>query len=276
MKPQVPPESIAGFLRQRFAAVGEYETLAEGEESQAIAVVADGRALVVRVNRDRAGFDKDRLAAERFERVPVPAVVSIDPIDGAWICVSERAQGETLQALGAGAARYGDVLLEALDTIAASNVSFVTGCGPLDAEGHGAFQSWTDFVTRIDGPEDLVRRVADRRYPERRKLVHADFGSNNVLVADGAVTAVIDWSEAMVGDPLYDLANLFFWRSWLDCMEALCRHIETHHLYRLADRDLVDRYQLRIGLQVLDEAMRDGDQRLTAWSLARCRAIAAL
>lgn len=87
------------------------------------------------------------------------------------------------------------------------------------------------------------------------------------------MSAVIDWSEAMVGDPRYDLANLFFWRTWLDCMDVQCRHLEEHHRGRLADRDLLVRYQLRIGLQVLEEAVRDGDRRLEAWALRRCREI---
>jgi hygromycin-B 4-O-kinase len=274
MKTRISPESIATYLRSHYAQVGTLEAIAEGEESQAFAIEADGQALVVRVNRGREGFEKDRLAADRFTAVPVPAIFAIDALEGAWICVSERARGETLQALGAAAARYGGAILGALDAIAGSDVSFVTGAGPFDVAGRGASASWTGFVTAIDGPDDLVRRINGRRYPDLRKLVHADFGSNNVLVADGEVTAVIDWSEAMAGDPLYDFANLFFWRSWLDCMEVQCRHIETHHPERLADRDLLDCYQLRIGLQVLDEARRDGDEKLVAWSLARCREIA--
>ena len=274
MKTTLSRETIAAYLQDRYAEVGTLEALAEGEESQAFAVDADGRVLVVRVNRAREGFDKDRLAADRFAALPVPSVLSIEPLDGAWICVSERVRGETLQSLGNGAARYGDVVLGVLDAIAASDVSFVSGCGPFDATSRGTFASWTDFMTAIDGPDDLVRRITGYRYPDARKLVHADFGSNNVLVADGAVTAVIDWSEAMIGDPLYDLANLFFWRPWLDCMEVQCRHIETHHPERLANRDLLDCYQLRIGLQVLEEARRDGDEKLVAWSLARCREIA--
>lgn len=274
MKTRVSPETIIAHLGARYGPANELRPLAEGEESQAFAIDAGGRALVVRVNRDRAGFDKDQLAAERLSGVPVPAVLSIDALGGAWLCLSARSPGETLQALGAGAAGYGEAVMQTIDAIAAADVSLVGGWGPFDADGHGRFASWTAFMTAIDGPDDLVSRVADRRYPEPRNLVHADFGSNNVLAAGGTITAVIDWSEAMVGDTLYDLANLFFWRTWLDCMEAPCRHIETHHPHRIADRELLVAYQLRIGLQVLREAERDGDAKLVAWALARCREIA--
>jgi aminoglycoside phosphotransferase (APT) family kinase protein len=39
--------------------------------------------------------------------------------------------------------------------------------------------------------------------------VHGDFGSNNVLADGEHITGVVDWSEAMIGDPLYDVANIF-------------------------------------------------------------------
>jgi aminoglycoside phosphotransferase (APT) family kinase protein len=37
-------------------------------------------------------------------------------------------------------------------------------------------------------------------------VVHGDLGSDHVLETDGAVTAVVGWSEAVVGDPADDLA----------------------------------------------------------------------
>jgi hygromycin-B 4-O-kinase len=274
MKPTLSPAVITAFLRIRYMEIGPLTPLTEGEESQAFVIDADGTPLVIRINRDRTGFDKDRIAGERSPLAP--RVISIDLLDDAFLCISARASGDTLQALGANAAPYGAPVMHALDAIAASDISFTTGYGPFDASGHGHYASWTDFVTDIDGPADLLARIQGRRYPEHRQLVHGDFGSNNVLVADGMVTAVIDWSEAMVGDPLYDIANLFFWRPWLACMEAQCAHVEAHHAHRIADCDLLVAYQLRIGLQVLAEAERDRDDDLAAWALARCRAVASL
>ena len=274
MKPTLSPAAITDFLRTRYTDFGPLAPLTEGEESQAFAIDADDAPLVVRINRDRTGFDKDRLAGEHFPLAP--KVIAIDPIDAAFLCISARASGETLQALGANAARYADPVMRALEAIAASDISFTTGYGPFDADGHGHYASWADFITAIDGPADLVARIKGRRYPEHRQLVHGDFGSNNVLVVDGGVTAVIDWSEAIVGDPLYDIANLFFWRPWLACMEVQCAYIEMHEAHRVADSDQLVAYQLRIGLQVLAEAERYGDDDLAAWALARCRTIAAV
>jgi len=104
--------------------------------------------------------------------------------------------------------------------------------------------------------------------------VHGDFGSNNVLVEAGRISGLIDWSEAMAGDPLYDVANILFWRTWLDCMEQQARYLEESERHRLADQRSLDCYQLRIGLQVLHGAFQDGDLRLAEWALRRCSAIA--
>jgi hygromycin-B 4-O-kinase len=41
--------------------------------------------------------------------------------------------------------------------------------------------------------------------------VHGGYGFNNMLAENGAVTAVLDWTEAMYGDFLYDVAWLNFW-----------------------------------------------------------------
>jgi hypothetical protein len=41
-----------------------------------------------------------------------------------------------------------------------------------------------------------------------RQLVHSDFNPKNILVADGTVTAVLDWEFAFSGSPLFDVGNM--------------------------------------------------------------------
>jgi Ser/Thr protein kinase RdoA (MazF antagonist) len=62
----------------------------------------------------------------------------------------------------------------------------------------------------LDDP-DLNARTGKilERYPERQPL-HGDFYHGNVLVADGKVTALVDWDNAFVGPPELELA----WASW--------------------------------------------------------------
>lgn len=55
--------------------------------------------------------------------------------------------------------------------------------------------------------------------PERT-LVHGDVGFDNLLADEGGISAVLDWANAMYGDPLYDLAWLSFWPSPVDWLQV--------------------------------------------------------
>ncbi|MFD7288527.1 aminoglycoside phosphotransferase family protein [Streptomyces sp. NPDC059863] len=62
------------------------------------------------------------------------------------------------------------------------------------------------------GPVEAGMAALDaltRYLPDERNMIHGDLLSHNVLAADGTVTAVLDWGNALYGDALYDAA----WRS---------------------------------------------------------------
>jgi aminoglycoside phosphotransferase (APT) family kinase protein len=48
---------------------------------------------------------------------------------------------------------------------------------------------------------DLLDRVGGAR----TALIHCDFGPDHILVADGRITGIIDWTDAQIGDPAVDL-----------------------------------------------------------------------
>ena len=124
---------------------------------------------------------------------------------------------------------------------------------------------------------DTVNRLLERLHrlavhcPETRALVHGDFGSNNVLTDGRGITGIVDWSEASIGDPLYDVANIFYWRTWLDCMQQQAGYFEAHlvDLPKLRERLLC--YQLRIGLAEIHQSAIDGNTDALAWATSRCR-----
>jgi aminoglycoside phosphotransferase (APT) family kinase protein len=66
---------------------------------------------------------------------------------------------------------------------------------------------WLDELT---GPAPLLRvvRASAPRPAERLVLAHADLGAEHLLEADGALTGIIDWSDAAVTDPALDFARL--------------------------------------------------------------------
>jgi aminoglycoside phosphotransferase (APT) family kinase protein len=65
---------------------------------------------------------------------------------------------------------------------------------------------WIDWANPDDAlRECLLRAVA--RGPGIFALLHLDFHPLNVLVADGRISAVLDWANARIGDPRADLAR---------------------------------------------------------------------
>jgi hygromycin-B 4-O-kinase len=295
VRPVVEQAGLVGELERLLGGPVTLTPVSEGEESRAFGLSADGEELILRVHPTGDGYAKDALAARSFgsPALPIPKVVDYGILDaGLHYCLSQRAAGRTLQDLDT--PELGPVLepvARVMEAMAQADVGSIGGCGPFDAEGHGEHESWRAYLLAIGDPAEW-RRVCGGNVPERithlldrastlagqcpetRGLVHGDFGSNNVLAEGGRVTGVIDWSEAMVGDPLYDTANIFFWRTWLDCMEQQARFFERKRPELLMDARLAC-YQLRIGLEVLLEAMSDGDERVAAWALNRCEAVAA-
>lgn len=294
-KPGISDAAVRALLQHEFGAVSALAPLQEGEESRAFAFESGGRACVVRINRSAQGFEKDAWVQRRFARegLPIPEIVAIGRLDDghAW-CVSHRAAGVTLQALAPAElpAVVGDVA-RVLDVIAACDLRGTQGYGRFDAEGVGSNPSWRAFLSGIRTRDmSVLKHAADRRRVEAwidavvafadgcadaRGLVHGDFGSNNVLVDAGRVSAVIDWSEALYGDPLYDVANILFWRPWLDCMEQQARYFEAVRPDRLADAARLRGYQLHIGLEQIHQSALAGADDDLAWALQRCAAIAA-
>ena len=63
-----------------------------------------------------------------------------------------------------------------------------------------------------------------------RTLLHGDFWPGNCLWLDGRLTAVIDWEDAQLGEPLIDLAQSrseIVWIFGVDAMDAFTRHYQS-------------------------------------------------
>jgi len=98
---------------------------------------------------------------------------------------------------------------------------------PEDSPFPGVHAHWDDYVFvrleehlvacesagAITGSEasDIAARFAAARATLRGQasaLLHGDPGSHNFMVDETGVRAVIDWEDALLGDPLFDLASL--------------------------------------------------------------------
>jgi hygromycin-B 4-O-kinase len=295
-KPSFPPAAVLPKLEDCMANISELTLIAQGEESQTYRFRSGIQTYVMRLNRAVEGFEKDAFAYRRFARpnLPIPEIIRIGQIDDHFYCISENMSGVTLQDL-----HPQDVppilgpTAQILNVIAESDLDDMIGFGPFNARGAGNYESWRDFLMSVADPHqydwaavdplvdlvdmDIVNRLLERleglvvHCPETRGLVHGDFGSNNVLTDGRRITGVIDWSEASIGDPLYDVANIFFWRTWLDCMQQQARYFEAHlaGFPKLSDRLLC--CQLRIGLAEIYLNAIERKTDALAWSTSRCR-----
>lgn len=94
----------------------------------------------------------------------------------------------------------------------------VAGCAERHAKG-GAHPAWTAAI-----PERLAGVVAELASPARLVPMHADVHTDHVLVdASLKVTGLLDFGDALVGDPAYDLVTpvTFFVRGRSDLLAAL-------------------------------------------------------
>lgn len=268
-KPTVPAETIAAALRRAHGEVTEFAPVGEGQESQAFGFRHAGEPMVVRVNHEPEGFHKDAYAAARVASpfIPVPEVIAIDALDDDHhYCVTRRAPGTRLQDCDAAELRelsgpVGDVLT----AIAAADIGDLTGFGDFDAvTGTAPHPTWRHAV-RSSGRHDWAAHAGiidpatietlvdelDRLtedLPDIRQLIHCDFGADNVLAHRGAVSAVLDWECAMIGDGRYDIANLLFWAPWLTCMRVQAEHAIAGLPGDPAAHDRLRGYLLAIGL----------------------------
>lgn len=169
------------------------------------------RSQPTRVLRERAV--QDAVAALGY---PAPVVFSAcaDPEAlGAAFLVMERKPGRPML----DAKRFGvapalvaaQLRLHDLDAAPVLRATDAAGAGDVITVG-GLL---VDFAARVAGPPFaglepamdwlLAHRPAE---PARRVICHGDFHPGNILVSAGEVTGVLDWPNAVVGDPAYDVA----------------------------------------------------------------------
>jgi hygromycin-B 4-O-kinase len=277
------PPALAAALSAAEKTIGggfELSAIPGGDDSQVFRLQRGDCSFILRLNRSAAGFQKDEFVYRRFARpeLPIPGIIQLGQAEGEFFCLSEAAPGRTLQDLSPHELTCTlEPAARALGAIAESTLGEgMTGYGPFNSTGIAPYRTWHDFLVDLLDPaghDPIANRFLSlaNRVPETRALIHGDFGSNNVLTQDGRITGVIDWSEAMFGDQLYDIANIFFWRTWLDCMEQPAAYFERNLPLDEAQREHLLCYQLRIGLNEIRQNLTDNDRTMANWALSRCQ-----
>ncbi|GIP25679.1 hypothetical protein J23TS9_08090 [Paenibacillus sp. J23TS9] len=85
--------------------------------------------------------------------------------------------------------------------------------------------------------ESTIRDVLESAWPlsplNKNVLLHGDYWPGNILWKDNGIAAVIDWEDAAIGDPMYDLANSrleVLWAYGTDAMHEFTRQYQALNL----------------------------------------------
>ncbi len=270
------------FLVARFGGeVGDVSPIGHGEWSRAFAFRRASDEYILRFSALDEDFRKDRIAAGYCSRdLPIPAVVEVGPTRGGYFAISERAFGEFLDDLDEDQMRRVlPALFAALNATRQVDLSMTTGYGSWSADGTGPHPSWRAALLAVaddrpgerthgwrerlagsptgSAPFDEALARLDALVPDsaqERHLIHSDLLNYNVLVADGRISAVIDWGCAMYGDFLYDLAWFLFWAPWypawrgIDFKHEAARHYASIGLDLPQFEERLTCCQIHIGL----------------------------
>ena len=145
--------------------------------------------------------------------IPVPAILMVHIDDPAYL-ISEAVPGKPSGPSATAAITTAGQHLRDLHAITGSGYGFLA---------EDLLPTWPAFLTRsIANLDDLTEivptRLADslrRQLPPaiaqlpstRPALLHGDLHPRHLYADDETLTAIIDWSDATYGDPLYDLAR---------------------------------------------------------------------
>lgn len=297
---------LRALLRGQFTSEIEGVTsLFGGEFSRAFAFTAGDQPYVIRLNAfDHAvdAFAKDDYAWRHFASpaLPIPRVVAIGQADGQHFAISERVVGGRLEELPLAERRaLVPALLDVVDAIGRSDIGASRGYGAWFQDGNGEFATWHDFLAAVienqpagyyqdwhalfrdsflerDVYEAVYRRMLRLAAycPEARALLHNDLHTDNVLSDGRRITGVVDWANALYGDPLYDVAWLAWWFAKNDYREAVA-FLRARYGAAPQFRERIACYECYIGLDDLRFYAKTGRRAQYEWTRDRLLALVA-
>lgn len=262
-------------------------------ESRVFVFETSGRNYILRLNKSEEGFRKDALCQKLFASyVPIPEIIEYGRFDETVsFCISDFVNGVTLEDI---TVRQLPALIpqvqELQENISRLPTGDIAGFGPFNSNAKTAHSrwhaylrelanpnAWTELTTNLKQPEVEIVTNAIRLYenlikacPEIKAIYHGDFGSNNVLVDEGKIAAIIDWDCAGIGDPLWDIAGAYYWSTHLDCMRLQAEHAQEtlSHLPNYQQR--IECYQLKVGLTEIQEELGfEGSKDRLQWFIER-------
>lgn len=230
--------TLARALSEASAAVGyslgNSELIAGGYSTDKVFLVAgqNGDRLILRLSED--GFLRERAAVLQTAlsvQVPAPRVIAADQHSeqdprSTWL-LEELMPGAAFLPPTMSAAAERSILADLAGNLRQLHSVKALGYGPIVssklATAYPSFTEWFDDLltsvclscTLFSLPKSAFAALNSaaatlRSAPTHQPvLCHGDLARGNILVEDGRIRALIDWEDAVGGDPAWDIAVLF-------------------------------------------------------------------
>lgn len=278
------------ILRQRHGGSGPVTV----HETWGASLVIEIDGLFLKANGDRS-TTAEALVAQRVRAAGVPAPEAIDSgtdsrlPGGTWL-VMRRVPGVGFDASNATSAQVERAIADVARLLRILTETTLPGWGWVGDDGWGTASSWPDWLRRqVFGS---ATRLGDRlpggfvasayglieaAVPDLAcgSVLNGDLGLSHVLVdpSTGAVTGILDWGAAIIGDPLYDVATFSMGGEAVDPVQDVLQP-------RLIVAYGADPDDPRIGLyraiNHLFNAVWSVDNDVTSWTDDLCRAAVGL
>ncbi|MET9022412.1 aminoglycoside phosphotransferase family protein [Actinopolymorpha sp. NPDC004070] len=197
------------------------------------AVLADGSTVFVKA-AETENVHTEAAALDHVRPAGVPTVETLgvgidDQLPGGRWMITSAAPGRTLESVGLQTPATARTLADLAECYTRLHRVRLPGFGPLTDDGRsGTLESWSQWqrlaieqaLAALEGAHavapgftdrvrDLCASFATSLDEAPGALLNAEVGDGEAFVdpATGAVTAIVDWGSALVGDPLYDLAR---------------------------------------------------------------------
>ena len=98
--------------------------------------------------------------------------------------------------------------LHNVDTNQLNRDMIIEGFGGREYTIEGKFDLLLKAIERFPWLKEIVMWLIENRPSEceNPSICHGDFHEGNLLAKDGKVTAILDWSQCRIGDPVMDVA----------------------------------------------------------------------
>lgn len=289
-------EIIEDFLSKKYQQEIKLKDIPKGMDSIVYFFKLEKKEYIIRINSKIDGFKKDEYAYNNFknEIIKIPKIIEYGTFFHDYYCISEKIEGITFQdATSKQVEKLLPGIFKIMEEINKIDISQTNGYGIIDYNtGNAPYKSWKEYLYSIFDKKYNWNLLYQKTYINKkllqeiiltfknllpycknnRKLLHGDFGSNNLIINNLKITGVIDWNQASYGDPLMEIANAYFWSTWLLCMQKTVEYYQKN--YREADNvKIINCYQLHIGLKELYENALDDNIKMCNWLQDRLKNI---